>query len=383
MTKFSKMRRRTIASAMETMGVAKDITVDQKFEMGYRSFQSLAEEVMELGAAAHVFLEQAKYWTESSAQMSEAVSNYFKDSDAGMSSPASKFLKANKEIDSKVRKSVACVALESVLNPLREFCSERVPEIEKRVQLRNELRIDYDLYKRRWKDLQTANADRAKMEVTRNKLERARSEFEAVNNDLINEFNSLKASKERLVSNQATALMICQQEFLKQASTTLERALQGLNGPAKENTESSIRQYIQGGGPDPAATAKALNGNSNSFRVEKHMPAHAEIHGGAASDDTSCGVLENTTTNRRWSQNPMFSNQQLSAKHMPALPLPPAAKKKVVAVARHAYQPREDGEVGFAAGDLIEVLEQNENGWWIGISSGQRGEFPGNHVELR
>jgi len=369
---------------METMGVAKDITVDQKFEMGYRSFQTLAEEVMELGAAAHVYLEQAKFWTESSAQMSMAVSNYFKGSAAGMSAPAAKFLEANQDIDSRLRKSVACVALENVLNPLKVFCSERVPEIEKRVQLRNELRIDYDLYKRRWKDLQAANADRAKMEVTRNKLERARSEFEAVNNDLINEFNSLKASKERLVSNQATALMICQQEFLRQASDSLARALQGLSGPVKDNTENSIRQYIQNGGPDPAATAKALNGNSASFQVGKHMPEDADItHGGAASDDTSCGEPESTVPNRRWSQNPMFSNQQLGAKRMPALPLPPAAKKKVVAVARHAYQPREEGEIGFSAGDLIEVLEQNETGWWVGIASGQRGEFPGNHVEIR
>jgi hypothetical protein len=47
------------------------------------------------------------------------------------------------------------------------------------------------------------------------------------------------------------------------------------------------------------------------------------------------------------------------------------------------FKPRENGEVGFAVGDLIEVIEQDDSGWWIGISNGVRGQFPGNYVQLQ
>lgn len=391
MTKFSKMRRRTIASLKENLGVAKDITTDPAFEQGYDSFKSMADEMMELGGAAHVYLEQAKVWTVTSTAMAETMAGYFVDSD--FAAPTKEFQQASEEVSNVVRKSVACVALEQCLNPLKTFCSERVPEIERRVALRNELRIDYDLYRRRWSDLQSlgASADRPKLELTREKLQRAKSAYENLNAELVKEFASLSASKESLLVNQATALMICTNEFFKQASLVMERATQGLpEGAAKTRTERAIGNYLRSGGPDPAATAKAMRANRDSFKIEgSDNPAASDANAYgqySAGDKRPKMDAENHAPNPRWSQNPMFSNQQLTAR-CPAAPLPPApvlgGSKKVVAIARYKYDPQESGEIGFAVGDLIEVLEQGDSGWWIGVAKGKRGEFPANYVQLR
>jgi hypothetical protein len=54
-----------------------------------------------------------------------------------------------------------------------------------------------------------------------------------------------------------------------------------------------------------------------------------------------------------------------------------------MAVATFPYEAREDGDVGFAVGDLIEVVEQDDSGWWIGVVKGKRGQFPANYVQLK
>ena len=41
------------------------------------------------------------------------------------------------------------------------------------------------------------------------------------------------------------------------------------------------------------------------------------------------------------------------------------------------YAPQQEGELGFRAGDVIEVLQQAEpGGWWGGALNGQQGWFP-------
>ena len=41
------------------------------------------------------------------------------------------------------------------------------------------------------------------------------------------------------------------------------------------------------------------------------------------------------------------------------------------------YQPQNQGELGFRAGDYIEVVQPGEpGGWWLGKNNGQEGWFP-------
>lgn len=46
----------------------------------------------------------------------------------------------------------------------------------------------------------------------------------------------------------------------------------------------------------------------------------------------------------------------------------------------HSFKANEEGELEFKRGDVIEVLERNEDGWWKGSLNGRQGIFPSNYV---
>ncbi len=46
------------------------------------------------------------------------------------------------------------------------------------------------------------------------------------------------------------------------------------------------------------------------------------------------------------------------------------------------YDAEEADELTFAAGDLISVINKNDNGWWEGEVGGRRGLFPVNFTKI-
>ncbi|XP_074660112.1 SH3 domain-containing kinase-binding protein 1-like isoform X4 [Tubulanus polymorphus] len=58
-----------------------------------------------------------------------------------------------------------------------------------------------------------------------------------------------------------------------------------------------------------------------------------------------------------------------------------STKKKLFAKARYSYTPTKDDELRLNVGDIIEVLDQEEEGWWSGVHNGHTGVFPSNFVE--
>ena len=53
----------------------------------------------------------------------------------------------------------------------------------------------------------------------------------------------------------------------------------------------------------------------------------------------------------------------------------------VAQVAVAAFTPRNQDELGFHIGDIIEVLSTPEGGWWLGRFGVVEGWFPANHVK--
>ena len=49
--------------------------------------------------------------------------------------------------------------------------------------------------------------------------------------------------------------------------------------------------------------------------------------------------------------------------------------------ASYEYQAQSSGELQFNEGEVIEVLEKNPDGWWVGVLNGNQGLFPSNFVE--
>mmetsp|Transcript_12714 Transcript_12714/g.25954 ORF Transcript_12714/g.25954 Transcript_12714/m.25954 type:complete len:135 (+) Transcript_12714:458-862(+) len=45
-----------------------------------------------------------------------------------------------------------------------------------------------------------------------------------------------------------------------------------------------------------------------------------------------------------------------------------------------SYLAKEEGELSFSKGDVIDVVERLEDGWWLGALGNSRGVFPCNHT---
>lgn len=57
--------------------------------------------------------------------------------------------------------------------------------------------------------------------------------------------------------------------------------------------------------------------------------------------------------------------------------------RETIALALYDFQGERAEDLSFQAGQRIEVLSQNANGWWAGRSAGREGVFPFNYVELQ
>ena len=64
----------------------------------------------------------------------------------------------------------------------------------------------------------------------------------------------------------------------------------------------------------------------------------------------------------------------------PPLPPPPSRSANTVE-ALFDHEAEEEDELNFSAGDLVEVIDKPDGGWWRGRCHGKEGLFPSNYVK--
>eukprot|EP00049_Salpingoeca_infusionum_P017998 m.355320 g.355320 ORF g.355320 m.355320 type:complete len:503 (-) comp17220_c0_seq1:148-1656(-) len=62
-------------------------------------------------------------------------------------------------------------------------------------------------------------------------------------------------------------------------------------------------------------------------------------------------------------------------------PTPAPAPAKPTCKVLHAYEPQEEDELKLTPGDIITIIEKEDDGWWRGECNGKTGVFPDNFVE--
>lgn len=62
-------------------------------------------------------------------------------------------------------------------------------------------------------------------------------------------------------------------------------------------------------------------------------------------------------------------------------PPPPVAPSLPQYKALYPFQTQEEGEVSFEKDDILEIVEKDENGWWLARKDGREGWVPSNYLE--
>ncbi|KAG7132516.1 Myosin-1 like protein [Verticillium longisporum] len=70
-----------------------------------------------------------------------------------------------------------------------------------------------------------------------------------------------------------------------------------------------------------------------------------------------------------------------SSRGPPPPPPAPPAKAKVIAKVLYDFDGQKENELSIKAGDIIEIVQKENNGWWLGKSGGQQAWVPAAYVE--
>ncbi|KAI8146457.1 P-loop containing nucleoside triphosphate hydrolase protein [Fennellomyces sp. T-0311] len=78
---------------------------------------------------------------------------------------------------------------------------------------------------------------------------------------------------------------------------------------------------------------------------------------------------------------PSVQNNARAPPPPPAAPAPPPTPSLPQFKAIYPFQSEEAGEIAFQKDDLLEIVEKDENGWWLARKDGKEGWVPSNYLE--
>ncbi|KAG1177077.1 hypothetical protein G6F70_003188 [Rhizopus microsporus] len=92
-------------------------------------------------------------------------------------------------------------------------------------------------------------------------------------------------------------------------------------------------------------------------------------------------IAANTNSIRSAPPPPPPPTASVAAPTPPAPPAPPATPSLPQYKAIYPFKSEEQGEIAFEKGDLLEIVEKDENGWWLAKKDGIEGWVPSNYLE--
>ncbi|RVE69945.1 hypothetical protein OJAV_G00082810 [Oryzias javanicus] len=154
-------------------------------------------------------------------------------------------------------------------------------------------------------------------------------------------------------------------EFYKNTSVSKTRHICLNDGSSNSRNPAPAQQVKRGSLPEPRnpAAAVASSGRRSSDQTSNQMMkrpvleerAHTIGHSGRNSPASPASMT----------YPPQRSQQQASALKVRAL---------------YDFTAEEDDELGFCAGDVIEVMDRSDPSWWRGRLQGKTGLFPANYT---
>lgn len=340
------------------------------------------------------------------------------------------------ELNAVYRSSCALTAMEKGIDPLREAISEIGPHIETAAKDRNTQLIDFDSYRRRLKGLREKReyletqgktntsagqenlAEIAKFET---KEHVAKELYEQKNEALKNDILESRARYDSLMNELLVSVVVSQAELFRAAAQKLDEVIALLPQDKVEEARASIFKIVGEGGVKYSKEEKTKLQKGMMIFTGKALPSDFKKDKDAsATDGTSTAPAAGATPTPKGRSASMISlptskspstpsagnsnpfaadgqpftaddipkkatNPPVAAVATPPPPPPPSAPadKKVTVVALYDHEAEADDELNFKTGDVVEVLETSDDGWWKGRCHGKVGLFPVNYVEAQ
>lgn len=414
-----------VESVLENVG-ASERTVDEEFEMHHKKFLSMMCDMNECGAANSSALNLQKSYFGDATELSNIIARiheaycdngYWTGVTPQLTSllAAEKYKEVMNELHNVFRSSSAIVALEKGIDPFREAIKQLSPAIDKKAKERNTQLMDYDSYRRRLAGLrekkeslesqgkasskagQENAADIAKFEGKENT---AKELYEQKNEALKNDIMEARAQHDHLMNDLLVSVVVAQAELFRAAAAKLEEVIELLPQDKVEEVRAEILKVVGQGGVLPVKEEKTSLQKGVMIFTGKAVPSDFKKQDGDQTTPTAQAVPVTQSGSFYGKSDPFGATGDAfsvdnngngssafvskSSGTAPPPPPPPAVlntPKKVTVVALYDLEAEADDELSFKAGDVVEVLESGDDGWWKGRCNGQVGLFPVNYVD--
>lgn len=129
----------------------------------------------------------------------------------------------------------------------------------------------------------------------------------------------------------------------------------------------------------PSVSGHNTGGSSKLFEARRSRAASASSQQAPSQPPPAYSSLPESS---QYTAPPMDTKPRPSPSPKPPLLRSTSTEK---ATAMYDFEAQAQGDLSFAAGDVIEIIERtdNENEWWVGRIHGRMGQFPGMFLSLK
>ncbi|KAI8098757.1 P-loop containing nucleoside triphosphate hydrolase protein [Halteromyces radiatus] len=135
---------------------------------------------------------------------------------------------------------------------------------------------------------------------------------------------------------------------------------------------------------DPPCPVKPRNTTASTRKnvTKKPPPAARPVVSNTTTVPSAPRPMSNIQSNN---QTPSIGGRQVPPPPPPPAPAPPApvttTPKLPTYKAIYPFHSDQEGEISFEKGDILEIVEKDDNGWWLARLNGIEGWVPNNYLE--
>mmetsp|Transcript_6365 Transcript_6365/g.15375 ORF Transcript_6365/g.15375 Transcript_6365/m.15375 type:complete len:376 (-) Transcript_6365:177-1304(-) len=370
MQAFKTLRKKLKATRRRwAQGGSQDLrNGDEDFEELYRHYLGIENALRQFQGHVEKYCNSLqKTWEFQSTIAGDFL--YFFDPDSSHRMEIETYLAKCRGIAASCKK--CCESLrETVIKPVSVHIA-LFPTIKKIVRKRNNKRIDLISYQRQVESASSKSGPRYQKKI--HKMQRAEAIFNKINDDLSQLFEDYVNYREQLLDHYIHYVIDMQVEVFNLAAVKSEDI---------EKIVGNLKKVPTSAPKDLQLKVEIMKKGIREF--EEHMGSHPTSPTPSLSDAKNKPIEEVT----RYYKNPPFDTrypfEMRHKNYAPSAEKYEMNKLKNYEIAVYGYHARQDDELSFKPGDLIEVLEIREGGWWLGLigsSVSRTGLFPCNYTQ--
>ena len=421
-------RRRIVEKALETVG-ASEKTVDPDFDAHKKHFDSMVDDMNEVGACLSEMLRNQKVCFDEQRNLATCLARIFVKNEDIVDWPdhenkmdelagAIAFAEESDYLHNTVRSSAGLAVVETSLEPLRAAVTKMCPEVESIIAVRNEVIADVDAHRRRLRSIeQRVAAFPAKADSLDGELKKFRAKYQ--NSDYKFKQADIKAKHEILLAKLAhdklldmllITCVVSQQELYMRSAEQMSAIVRlfpeekvarvrdrinrlvdqgGVHKPIRETGEKSRATRALKVVTGKLALSEAVNAKKKEDKKKELYKQEASRIKNLVAFSSASSANTAALPANDWAQGSRASMDR-RPDHVP--PPPPALVQTPVAIAalqKPVYvralwsnPARDKDELTLVEGETIEVVEKPPGAWWRGRDkNGNVGLFPTNYIQ--